>query len=91
MDEVGDEEECDGCRTHEVDSEDIEDLGTVKENKEEDIERDVHQDEEHLQSRELQRALLVPQIAEWYGLEGVEGCHHAHHEQILRMGGVAEG
>ena len=99
------EEEGDEGSAEQVDIEDVTDahLGVVqlapygripvvqlgKQDEVHQVQGDVQADEQQFQRRELERPLLVPQVGEQDGLEGVQGHHDGERPDIGRMLGIA--
>ena len=55
------------------------------------VEHDVHRNEEQLESGKLQWALLVSQVSEWDALEGIYRYGNKHRPYVGRMVGIAHG
>ena len=59
-------------------------------NEVQEVQTNVHYYEEHLQSSELHRLLLISQIRERYRLNGIESHHARHHQYVLLMIYIAQ-
>ena len=85
LEQVRNEEQRDETRTQQVDEEDVEHRRLAQHDEVEHVQSDVQHDEQHLQRCKADGALLETQEAERDSLQGVEGYHHAHHQQELRV------
>ena len=56
---------------------------------EEEIERDVEEDETEFEDGKLHRAFLIAKVAEGDGLKGIERYGRRHHPHVFRMVGIA--
>ena len=87
--QVGNEEEGDEPRAEQVDEEDVEHGRLAEEDEEDHVERDAEHDEQQLERGEPYGAVLEAQVAEGQCLQGIQGDHRGHDEQVFGMRGVA--
>ena len=86
---VGQEEQRDEACTDQVDEEHVEHRRLAQHHEIEEVQRNVHRDEQ-LQRGKADGALLIAQIAEGDGLQGIEGHDDSHHQQVFVMVLIAE-
>ena len=90
LEQIWDEEEGNETCAKQVNEEDIEDTCLAKKDKENKVERNVEEDEEHLQRHETDGTMLETKEAERQSLQGIQGHYGGHHQQVIWMLSVSK-